>query len=130
MCRVPTIPSAPNLRLTVFEPPTGGKNKPDWRGADALRLSSVSPGFLERHHAFLDQGNFVRFAVPYTGAAMNTARAFGPAVVSGFPNDSHWIVSRVFFTLAVSLFRVYFWFCLLAKFELLGTQMKGPETFP
>ncbi|KAI9454706.1 aquaporin-like protein [Russula earlei] len=31
------------------------------------------------------------FAVPYTGAAMNTARAFGPAVVSGFPNDSHWI---------------------------------------
>jgi len=31
------------------------------------------------------------FAVPYTGAAMNTARAFGPAAVSGFPNDSHWI---------------------------------------
>jgi len=24
---------------------------------------------------------------------MNTARAFGPAAVSGFPNDSHWIVS-------------------------------------
>ncbi|KAN0118436.1 Aquaporin-like protein [Russula decolorans] len=31
------------------------------------------------------------FAVPYTGAAMNTARAFGPAAVQGFPNDSHWI---------------------------------------
>jgi len=30
---------------------------------------------------------------------MNTARAFGPAVVSGFPSDSHWIVSRVFSTL-------------------------------
>ncbi|KAI0247033.1 aquaporin-like protein [Lactifluus subvellereus] len=31
------------------------------------------------------------FAVPYTGAAMNTARAFGPAAVTGFPYDSHWI---------------------------------------
>ena len=27
---------------------------------------------------------------------MNTARAFGPAVVSGFPSNSHWVVSRVF----------------------------------
>jgi hypothetical protein len=25
---------------------------------------------------------------------MNTARAFGPAAVQGFPNDSHWIVRR------------------------------------
>jgi len=30
------------------------------------------------------------FAVAYTGAGMNTARAFGPSVVSGFEND-HWI---------------------------------------
>ena len=27
---------------------------------------------------------------------MNTARAFGPAAVSGFPNDNHWIVSCAF----------------------------------
>jgi hypothetical protein len=26
---------------------------------------------------------------------MNTARAFGPAAVAGFPNGSHWIVSRI-----------------------------------
>ncbi|KAI0277536.1 aquaporin-like protein [Russula aff. rugulosa BPL654] len=31
------------------------------------------------------------FAVPYTGAGMNTARAFGPAAIQGFPDDSHWI---------------------------------------
>ncbi|KAH9821860.1 aquaporin-like protein [Melampsora americana] len=30
------------------------------------------------------------FAVIYTGAAMNTARAFGPAVITGFSSD-HWL---------------------------------------
>jgi hypothetical protein len=29
---------------------------------------------------------------------MNTARAFGPAAVQGFPNGSHWIVRRAFYS--------------------------------
>jgi aquaporin related protein len=31
------------------------------------------------------------FAVYFTGAAMNTARAFGPAAVTGFKDDTHWV---------------------------------------
>ena len=44
---------------------------------------------------------------------MNTARAFGPAAVSGFPNDSHWIVRRasihIHYSPPVPVSRVFFY---------------------
>ena len=34
----------------------------------------------------------VSWSIQFTGGAVNTARAFGPAVVTGFPHGSHWVV--------------------------------------
>ena len=38
----------------------------------------------------------------FTGGALNTARAFGPAVVTGFPYETQWVVRTIFSKLRVS----------------------------
>ena len=40
---------------------------------------------------------FISWTVYLTGGALNVARAFGPAVVTGFPHKSHWVVRNIFF---------------------------------
>ena len=42
------------------------------------------------------------WTIYFTGGAMNTARAFGPAVVTGFPYETQWVVRTIFSKLCVS----------------------------
>ncbi|KAH9821859.1 aquaporin-like protein [Melampsora americana] len=45
------------------------------------------------------------FATVYTGASMNTARAFGPAVITGFGSD-HWVGPTLGSFLAVAIYAI------------------------
>ncbi|KAH9821858.1 aquaporin-like protein [Melampsora americana] len=45
------------------------------------------------------------FATVYTGASMNTARAFGPAVITGFGTD-HWVGPTLGAFLAVAIYAI------------------------
>ena len=43
------------------------------------------------------------WSIYFTGGAVNTARAFGPAVITGFPYGTQWVVCMYSFTAGCSL---------------------------
>jgi aquaporin related protein len=63
----------------------------------SLRLPNVR-GFASISHP--EQRSLIdsSWTIYYTGGAVNTARAFGPAVVTGFPYGTQWVVRIPSFT--------------------------------
>lgn len=68
------------------------------RLGSGLLSSFVNCGGLNKLHSMGVSHTFISWSIYYTGGAVNTARAFGPAVVTGFPYGTQWVVRMPPFT--------------------------------
>jgi aquaporin related protein len=86
-------PFAPVRMIVMSYHDNAKRYASDWHWADAIRRTFVS-GLPSCVLVVESVHTWRRWAVFYTCASMNTARSFGPAVVTGFPYSDHWVVSK------------------------------------
>ena len=92
--------SLPNRRVAIW--PLTLLSLEHYRSGSGLLSSLVNCAKLDMFRPWPWLITSASWSAYFTGGALNTARAFGPAVITGFPYGTHWVVCTVFSKLRVS----------------------------